>query len=1253
MRRFRYTALATSLLTWSTLLACGGEKNPPTPPPTGARIISFTAEPASIELGSEVLLRWETEGASGVAIDPRVGLQPANGTAIDRPLVTTTYRLTIPGGPEDLVAEVRVEVTGGAPRVTSFTASPRTIMLGDSTTLQWTAENADKVLIEPGLGEQPATGSAMVMPDVTTTYRLVAIKNEQQSQPSEVTVVVASGNQPFIKVFEASPQSVPAGEPVTLRWEALNSSLVTIDNGIGQQPTMGTVTVNPNQSTTYTLTAVGPGGQANASVSVNVIASEDPQIKFFTATPETVAPGATVELRWDTEFAESVSIDNGVGAQDAKGDVSVMPQTTTTYTLTAFGNGMEVTAQVTVTVVAPNEPVVLLFEASPQTVVEGGSVTLSWTTQNVMSVDIDNGAGTALPPNGSLQVTPMSTTTYTLTANGANGQATSQVTVQVNAPAPLVVGFSAQPASINQGGSTSLTWTTQNADSVLIDNGVGMQPANGSAMVSPNQNTLYTLTAMGAGGQTTAQVSVVVTMVGAPTIVSFSAMPQQISPGAQTTLSWNVTDATTITIDNGVGMQPAMGSAQISPATDTTYTLTADGPGGQTTAQVTVTVVSIVGDTCADAFVINGNGTFVGNTQTANNDYQDSNSCTNFRSTGPDVVYRLTLQAGDRLQASLQPANGANWDASIYLVTSCGDIASSCVAGQDNGNPEDIDYTTVAPGDYFLIVDGFGGQGGDYSLTVNVSAAPIPNDTCMGAVDVTAGGVFSGDTTNAMGDYTPITSGLGGCTGFTAASRDVTYSVNLQAGERLQASLAATWDSSLYLVTDCADTQNSCVAGQDNGNPEEVDFTAMNAGTYFIIVDGFASARGPFDLSVTISPPVLGGDICEQAVMIPAGGGSFQSDTTGLMNDYDPPTSCTGFSAAGADQAYSIALAEGDIVEVSSDFAMGIDGAIYAVTDCNNIMSCVAGADDAASTAMGQTENMRFVAQSSTNHFVIVDSFSANTMGAHDLTVTQYTGETCADGAPLDLSGTPEWFSTQGKMNDYSPNSGGCTRFSAAGPDRVYTISVNAGDQVYVEMDPDSFDASLYMVSNCADISGSCVQGSDRGVSATEIIAPVFQTSGIYQLIVDGFGASGSGTGTLKAEVHRGDTCDDAYMVPPGGGTFMGTTAGYNADYGTMNSTGSCTGFGQRGRDAVYAVSLDDGETIDATLTTTWDSALYLIEDCANSGTTCVAGQDSGNPEQIMFTNMSGQTRTYFLVVDAFLETATLQGNYSLDISIQ
>jgi len=152
-------------------------------------------------------------------------------------------------------------------------------------------------------------------------------------------------------------------------------------------------------------------------------------IDAFTATPPTISSGQTSTLAWLTTNATTVEIQPDVGPVAGSGNVDVTPAATTTYTLTAGGTGGPVTQTVVVTVSAA--PRVDAFAASPAVVSPGGTATLSWETSNATSVAIDGGVG-AVAVDGSVDVTPEATTTYTITALGAGGSDAAQVTVTVS-----------------------------------------------------------------------------------------------------------------------------------------------------------------------------------------------------------------------------------------------------------------------------------------------------------------------------------------------------------------------------------------------------------------------------------------------------------------------------------------------------------------------------------------------------------------------------------------------------------------------------------------------------------------------------------------------------------------------------------------------------------------------------------------------------------------------------------------------------
>jgi hypothetical protein len=80
----------------------------------------------------------------------------------------------------------------------------------------------------------------------------------------------------------------------------------------------------------------------------------------------------------------------------------------------------------------------------------------------------------------------------------------------------------------------------------------------------------------------------------APIINSFSAIPSTITVGESSTLSWSVTDATSVTINNGIGPVALTGTTAVNPITTTTYILTATNVAGSVTATTTVTVSSAI-----------------------------------------------------------------------------------------------------------------------------------------------------------------------------------------------------------------------------------------------------------------------------------------------------------------------------------------------------------------------------------------------------------------------------------------------------------------------------------------------------------------------------------------------------------------------------------------------------------------------------------------------------------------------------------
>jgi hypothetical protein len=70
--------------------------------------------------------------------------------------------------------------------------------------------------------------------------------------------------------FRAQPESVKAGEPVTLIWATENPDSISITPDLGRVASRGSRRVSPAASTTYTLTVTGPNGTETRTVRINI-----------------------------------------------------------------------------------------------------------------------------------------------------------------------------------------------------------------------------------------------------------------------------------------------------------------------------------------------------------------------------------------------------------------------------------------------------------------------------------------------------------------------------------------------------------------------------------------------------------------------------------------------------------------------------------------------------------------------------------------------------------------------------------------------------------------------------------------------------------------------------------------------------------------------------------------------------------------------------------------------------------------------
>ncbi|MEM6429023.1 MAG: hypothetical protein AAF708_07265 [Deinococcota bacterium] len=196
----------------------------------------------------------------------------------------------------------------------------------------------------------------------------------------------------------------------------------------------------------------------------------------------------------------------------------------------------------------------LTFAASPEVINEGESSTLTWDVRGSepMTLTLEPVLPDDVALTSPLDVSPIETTTYTLTATNSAGSQSREVTVTVN-QRPQVMSFELSSESIVQGRSLTVSWETSSDDPVtatLTPSDTPDEPVTSPLTLSPTETTTYTLTLTNSAGSTSREFTVAVTPPAAPTITSLTSTPTA-GNGLEVTLNWQLSSASACSIELG------------------------------------------------------------------------------------------------------------------------------------------------------------------------------------------------------------------------------------------------------------------------------------------------------------------------------------------------------------------------------------------------------------------------------------------------------------------------------------------------------------------------------------------------------------------------------------------------------------------------------------------------------------------------------------------------------------------------------
>lgn len=431
----------------------------------------------------------------------------------------------------------------------------------------------------------------------------------------------------------------------------------------------------------------------------------------------------------------------------------------------------------------------------------------------------------------------------------------------------------------------------------------------------------------------------------------------------------------------------------------------------------------------------------------------------------------------------------------------------------------------------------------------------------------------------------------------------------------------------------------------DSTQDAEISVELMAGQTVTVVVDGFALAGGPVDLSVAyFSGTCPDGDLGNMAPV------NFMGDTT--MSDNTFFGSCGGDTAA--DDSFTYVAPEAGIYTIDTE-GSAFDTILYVRDACTGTeIAC----NDNGGTAGASRVNVTLEEAEEITVFVDGGGLEA---GAFNVNIEL---DTCPD---IDLGSTVgAMVGTGNNESEINASTGSCG--GGSGLDVAYTFTAPAAGAYVIDTNGTSYDTVLYVFDG-ATCEGTSLECDDDGGDGTqsELVVNLAQDQEIT-IVVDGYSAASTGDYVLNiaqiicgnGTVEIGEECDgaaldgeDCVSLGNAGGT-LGCNADCTFDQTMCDTCGNGTveGADQCDGNALGAQTCADqgftGGALDCGNDCTFDTAQCsndVIAICSTPG----SGIDSGNPtttDTITVPNMGN-----IADVDVFLDiTHTYDGD--LDISL-
>ncbi len=320
----------------------------------------------------------------------------------------------------------------------------------------------------------------------TQVYFDIYVKNSgDETAPASGVQLILSGPDNATLTGQISSIGAGSTENIKLSWNATNAGTYNVRACVDTGNIVSETNEYNNCSQTYILTVNSVPVQKTVSL---------------TASPTTVNEGDGSTLSWNTTGVSSCYASGGwSGSKSISGSESTGSlYSTQTFTLTCEGVSDSTTVTVNSQPPLPNPTVNIT--ASPTTITEGNSATLSWSSTNADYCRASGGWSGNKDTSGSQAVYPNYDTTYIIRCYNDDGSSSDSTTIHVNddpytPTTPPSVDLYSYRTNIERGESTTLRWNSSNADYCRASGGwSGNRNTSGSISVSPSYNTTYRIT---------------------------------------------------------------------------------------------------------------------------------------------------------------------------------------------------------------------------------------------------------------------------------------------------------------------------------------------------------------------------------------------------------------------------------------------------------------------------------------------------------------------------------------------------------------------------------------------------------------------------------------------------------------------------------------------------------------------------------------------------------------------------------------